>query len=388
MSFSKSPPTIQDFLDAYRAGIVGRKDNRADLSEGSKLEQIGGTAAIAWSRLALRNVNLFDDSQTSSATGDALTKRVSKIYGIDRILDTMGAGTANISRPDTSLGGDTIWQGTRIELVSHSGIVSPSEYEVTEDTPVSATATNVQLPIRAMTLGNAIDVRPGDDIYARIADGIWDTSWTVNAMTCSEGSAFESAGAYRARAKQARLDQRFGQYQSLFRACASVGAKHVVLFPSNYGGDDQDHGLNRLYVGDDTYNASTTLLRNCIIALEKARCLGDQLQIGPMVPTPLTVNAVVFLSVSPAKVDTTALIRRLRAYTVAALRQDYTYSLDAFRGAMYEASSLVQDVTFNNPPVDGPVLTLVNGVLNFPDSLPRYTMITDNVSFSLRGPNG
>lgn len=49
--FATDRPTVADFLSAYKGAIRGTKDNRADLNEGSMYEQVGGVAAIIWSRM-------------------------------------------------------------------------------------------------------------------------------------------------------------------------------------------------------------------------------------------------------------------------------------------------------------------------------------------------
>lgn len=383
--FTSNRPTIDDFLRTYGDAIRGIKDARADFVEGSLYEQIGGVAAIVWSRLVQRDENLFSDTQTNSATGDALTQRVLKVFGVDRLLDAPGSGTIVVTRPSTGTG-DTFWTGTRIEVVDRNGLSELSEYEISSDVPVVGSTTRVTLPIRAIANGPAVSVRVADAVYPRFADAIWDSTWTIEALDCDAGTAFEPAPVVRARARTSRLALRKGLPRAIIDACKSVGADQVVIFPSNFGGDEMDGGLNWVYVGDSSFNASVELIRNCKLALESARSLGDNLQVGPMVNTNLIVKADVFLNESPAKVNQVLLVDRLRKYVVAALKQDYTYSLDTFRGALYQASPLVQDVTFSIPSTDGTLLATRNGVLNFPASLTRYQLLPDNVTLTLRSP--
>lgn len=384
--FTTKRPGVSEFLAAYKGAIRSEKDSRADLNEGSRYEQIGGVTAIIWSRLVQRDETLFESTQTDTADGTALTSRLKTRFNVDRVLDGPGTGKAILTRPDATAGGDAFYEGTRIEVVSRLGFSEPQEFEVAADTPVATTATRVVVPIRAVDVSQAVTANAGDDSYPRVSDTIWDPSWVVQSLTCSAGTTFESAPVFRARARTSRKEQRFGQSQSIIAACESAGAQHVVLFPSNFGGDDVDYGLNWVYVGDGSYNATTSLVRACTLALESARVLGDNLQVGAMVQTNLAVAATVQLNIAPAKVNTSSLVQRLKKYIVSSLQQDYTYSLDALRGSLYQASSLVQDVTFTTPLVDAPILTMQNGALNFPTFLPRYSILPDDVNLALVGP--
>lgn len=329
---------------------------------------------------------MFNDTQTNSAVGDALTTRIEKIFDVERYLDSPGTGTVILSRPSSGTGG-TIYRGTRIELVDRSGLSEPIEYEVSVDTILASTATRTEIPIRALAVAAAVTAYASDQVYPRLVDSTWDDTWSVQLLTCAAGTSFEPAAAVIARARASRRDRRFGQERSIVTACMGAGAAHVALFPSNYGGDDIDAGLNWVYVGDGSYNASTSLIRSCVLALESARTLGDNMQVGAMVQTDLILNATVYLNDSPAKVNQTALTQRLQNYACSALRQDFTYSLDSIRAAMYQASPLVQDVIFSVPTSDAPLLTTTNGMLNFPATLSRHRLLPDNVTLTLRGPS-
>jgi len=383
--FTTDPPSIQQFLDAFKAGVLTRAST-ADLNEGSRYEIIGGAAAICWSRMVQRDTDLFNNIQTSTAEGDALTDRLQKIYGFDRILDQYGVGTIRLSRTNTSAGGDTFWEGTRVALTSRFGIGDPIYFEVSQDTPVLSAATFAEVPIRATVVGGEVSATAGDDNFPRIVDAIWDPTWAITSLTCSAGTEFENAAVARARARTAQRSKRFGQAQAMIAACAAVGADHVVVFPSNYGGDASDYGLNWVYVGDASFNGSADLVRRCVIALEASRVLGDDLQVGPMVQADLSIAVTVNLVDAPAKFNQDALIERLHNYLIAAVSTDYSYSLDAWKGALFKASPIVQDATFTSPTIDATVLTTLNGVSNFPEQLPRYRLLTDKVTITLKGP--
>lgn len=379
--------TITEYLDAFRSGVVGASDDNADAFEGSMYEVIGGAAAIVWSRQSQRDADLFADTLTSTASSDALTSRLKLLYDYDRPVDAGGTGQVTLTRSNISSGGSTFWKGTRIALVSRLGVVAQGEYSIVNDTVVSPTAIRATIDIQSNTPGNlAVQASYADDVHPAFIDAIGDTNWSIQSMTCGAGTLFEKAPQARASARQLQRDRRYGQVKAIVDACQKVGASNVVIFPSNYGATD--YGLNMVYVGDGSLRSTQSLINQCALALDDVRVLGDTIQVAGMQPVALNVEVQVYLYDSPSKINRQALEQRLRSYMVQAIKYDYTYSRDALQGALFQASTLVQSVTFTAPVSDAPVLSTVNGALNFPNVLTRYHLDPANISIYLRGPNG
>lgn len=385
--FSTEKPTIAEFLSSYKDGGVGVRDQYIDVHEGSIFEIVGGTAAILWSKEVQRDEDIFADIFTDTADGDALTDRIRLIYGVDRYLDTSGTGTASISRPTVSGGGGTLWEGTRVAVYDRSGLAEPTILEVAADTFIDATATLATVPVRSVKTGNdAIVATLNGTISPRFDDIVWDTTWRIDSLTCDVGTKFEPAAELRARARQTRLDQRLGFAPAILAACRRAGAGKVALFAADYAGTSFDSGMNYIYVADSGYRTTAKLLGDCMLELEKTRILGDNMQVRPMQSVALAVSATVYLIDTPTKFNRPALIQRLQKTIAASLDQDFSYSLDGFRGGMFKSSTEVQDAEFAAPTVDGTILTTVNGYPAMPGTLTRYTLRPENIIIQLSGP--
>lgn len=372
-------PTIQELIDAFRRGIRVNSDELADVRSGSVYEYVGGTAAILWSREAQRDTDLFAACKFNTMSGDDLTIMGSKRYGIDRFVDTAGIGTATVSRPSAGTAG-TFWEGTRI--LAHGALAQQAYYEVAADTHVGAAATQVSIPIRAVALGVGTAIRTNS---ARFDDPIWDSSWTVSQIICAEGTDFESADQYRSRVRALRKDRRKGYRTSIVKACADVGASHVALFASDYGGDANDRGLNVCYVGGNGYTSDDTLVRKCTVALDSVRIQGDNLQVLQTLPVRLTIDLSVTLYNPARNYDRTKLIRLVQDSIVQYIGQDgaWGYRLPRMAGAIYRNIPQTQSVVFNSPTTDATVLQPILGQLNFPSALPRYFLRADDITVNL-----
>jgi hypothetical protein len=372
-------PTISKLRDAFSKGVRGRKDGFADLRIGSALDHFAGAGAMMWARQARRDSDMWSAIYLDSAEGDDLTRHLADRYAFERIPDAYGTGYALLNRLTTSGGAGTVWKGTRIRVVGPR--VTPTAFVVTEDTPALSTDTHLRVPIRAPKPG------PGyatESLSARVDDPIWDATWSVSRLVCGEGTAFEPAAISRARFRDARYDGRVGFRESIETACVAAGATYAVAFQSDYAGDAYDQGLNYVYVGDSNYNGDAALVRAVKVELEKARVLGDNAQVLPMVRTPLRIHAQVSLWDGPSRVNLTGLARVLRDSAVKyfdGARKGFSYNREAIVGGWLRASKAVQSADITTPTADSNVVVSTLGTLNFPDTLPRYVVQETDVDF-------
>lgn len=386
--FSTPIPGIADFVRIYGDAIVGRKDSYADTREGSVYDYPGGVSAVLWSRESQRDEDMFAVDYLDTATGDDLTDLVLRRYGIQRYLDTPGVGVVTFQRTSTAAGGGDIWEGTRIAVVDVSGRSEPTYYEVADDTSVASTATTVSAPVRATFngLGAKISATINDVKRPRLDDVLWDSSWVAVRLDCQDGTELEPPDKLRARVRQTRLDNRSGFPRAIIRACNRAGAARVALFRSDYGDGTSDAGLNVCYVGDVGYNATSALVKACMVAVDSARVCGDGLQVLPMLSQALTVKATVYLTDAPSEFNLQALGSRLQRALSSYAGLGFAYGIDELRGVMIAASSAVQDAAITTPSSDATVLQTIGGVLNFPAVLPRYTIRQEDVHLTFVGP--
>jgi len=387
MPFNSPQPTIADFLEMYRAGVRGVCDRFADVREGSAYEHIGGLAAILWSREVQYDEDAFDAIYFATADGQDLTDLVLQRYGKARILDTPGLGFATFTRTVVA-GATTINAGTRIMIGDVTGKSQPIYYEVASSTPVTAFQSSVQVPIRATFPGPSSSFASSrGDVRPPLLVDILEGTWRVDTLACGAGTTFEPAADFRARVRTERKAARSGYLPAFRAACTSAGATHIYPFASDFGGDANDVGLNVIYVTDDSFQTPPSLLTGCTLALEKVRILGDQLQVRPITTQALSVVATITLHDQPANYNIDRLRARLTNALTLYLTQSFAYSRDEMAGAMIQASSAIQDVSFLRPTVDVGILRDVGGgLLGFPDVLTRYTLDPLNVTLTFVGP--
>lgn len=380
MPSAKPIPTVSDFITAAKNALRGRFDNRSDVRDGSVYDYIAGTAAMIWSQELQRDRDLFRASYTDTADGQTLTDRILLKYGVTRIVDGYGTGTAQLSRTSSAAGAGTVWAGSRI-IVS-SANTEPKVYSVASNTLVGATATAVTVPILATVPGSvtAISVSSG----AFFDDPLWD-SWTVGTLVCSDGTTFEAADAFRARARANILDSRSGRAPSIVQACRDAGAAKVVAFSSDYSGASSDYGINVVYVGDNSFVGTTSLVRECMVALESHRVLGADMMVLPMTYGALPVTMSVSLWDSPANFDQaglTSLIRDAVGRYFSSDSNAFAYKLDAMSGCVFNVSPDIQSVSFSRPASDASL-----SAASWPATLTRYTVTPDSISVMLSGPS-
>lgn len=373
--------TIRGFLEhAKRGGVV--EDKVADYNTGSDYESLSGPNAIIWSHQSQRDTDLWRATRFNDATGDDLTKLVERRYGILRVKDTRGQGYATFKRATAGGGAGTIWKGTRIRALV--GVrTQPTFYRVTEDVSVPAAELQIQVPIEAVKYGPGSREDSFDDLS--LEDGLWDASWTVAYLRCSEGTRLEPATDYRARVRRERLSGRVGHLAKIQQVCYDAGARVISCFQSNYAGSAYDYGLNFVYVGDLGYTATPALIRACTLALRSVRVAGDNLQVLPLTRGSVTIDADIYLRDSPQVLP----VERLEAiHRQAILRYfgnddgRYEYTLGGIESAIAVTGIDVQDVKLVLPRTGASILT--NG--NFPSSLPRYFATDHNIHLRYHAP--
>jgi hypothetical protein len=373
-------PTIADLTQAFHSAVRARRDRRADGRDGSAYDYIAGTSAILWSREAQRDADLFRAIYFDEAEAEDLTERTRRLFGIDRVLDTPGRGFATLVRPTATRGAGTVWEGTRIRDAAAAS--TSIAYSAAQNTDVQASDLYTVVPIRATQTGGGVAVHASRGT-AQLDDPLWDPSWTVASLSCDDGTDFELAHVFRARVRAQRLAQRAGYAPRIIRVCESVGADHVALFRSDYGGED--HGLNACYVGDAGYSGSLDLVRRVTVALEPVRVCGADMPVRPLTVATLSVRASVTLWDDPAHFHVAALEQTLRAALLSAFdgaREGFSYQRDALAGALTRVSDAVQSVRFDEPLSDASVLQ--SG--QFPSTLTRYVLPPTSCRLTFQGP--
>jgi len=382
-------PTLTELVRAFHDGVRAQRDRYADGHEGSVYDHFAGVGAIHWSRQARRDTDMFRAVYFATAEGTELTNLLADRYAFARVPEAYGTGTARLSRTSTAAGSGTVWKGTRIALTGD--LVEQKLYVVTEDKPVGATDTTVDVSVRAERPGpgTAVEFGASSTLRARVDDPLWDTTWTVATITCADGTAFETAADARARLLDERSDDRVGFVEAIIDACKAAGAANAVAFPSDYGGDSEDHGLNMVYVGDAGFSGTAALVRAVQRELEAFRVLGDNLQVRALARQDLVLEVAVQLWDTPSRVNQEGLRALLKGVLLGYFDGStggFSYNRDAMVGAMMKASPDVQYATFATPATDAGVLSTVNGLLNFPSSLPRYRVAEDDVTITFVAP--
>lgn len=387
MPSSQVLPTIPDLLTAAGNALRGENDQYADSRRGSIHDHAAGPMAILFAREADRDRDLFRDTYLHDASGDALTTLVQGRFGTARVLSTAGMGLASFVRANATAGAGTLLEGTRVALSGLAAI-----YEIAADTLVGATQVAVAgVPIRStvMGTGNAVTGAVG----LTLIDPLYDPLWQPTTLTCADGTDYEPADEYRARALQLRLAARNGYLVRLVQVCQAQGAAYVIAFSSQYGlttdddGYARDYGLNAIYVADGNFQTSANLIAACDEALDSARVLGADLFVGGIRQSNLYAQAVVNLVDDPGRLDLVPIQRACTQSLVsyfAASSSGYTFKRDALTGAIKNAHPAVQQVAdggWKSPSAD---VTLAPN--NWPATLTRYVLLSRNVNLSFVGP--
>jgi hypothetical protein len=333
-------PTIRDLLGASADGVVGVRDSNADVRRGAVYDHFGGSGAILFTREAARDRDLFRAVYLDTAEGDDLTVLVKLRFGLNRVLPSYGTGTALLIRPTPAAGGGTIWTGTRILVFASVASPAARYYAVSADVPVGPGATAISVPVRATNTGPGSAVSLSGAGIGRVDDPLWDPSWMVAAIQCSDGTSLESPADLRARARSTQLAARKGYAVAITSACVAQGASYVALFDSNFGvgsasltGGPKDNGLGHCYVADAGFQTTLRLIRACTVALERYRVCGGDLQVLGMQRSSVDISATVTLRDDPGRLPSPDVaLRDALAAAFSATR--YDYDLDELAGLM------------------------------------------------------
>jgi hypothetical protein len=376
-------PTIDDLLKAAGSALVGERDRYGDKHRGALYEHVVGPTAILFSQEADRDQDLFQDIYFDDAIDDGLTKLIEGRFKIARILDTAGIGTCTFARTTAAAGAGSFLQGTRIQLAG----TPPAVYVVRADTAVGGAATRVQIPIASAVVGSGVAVSAVGGLS--LLDAVYDPLWAPLALLCTDGTDFEEAPVYRARARAERLNARSGYLPQFVTACQNAGAAYVLAFSSTYGlvadDFDNDFGLNAVYVADASHQSSPALVDACALALEASRVFGADLWVGGITQQRLSVQAKVTLVDDPGNMNVVPIERALTQAVLGEFgpsASGYSVKRQALAGAMARASSAVQTVTFSAPAADTPALS----PLAWPASLTRWTLSPMDVAFTFLPP--
>ena len=384
-------PSLKELLDAFNAELAARDDD-GDTHEASDYEEVNGPSALLFRRLAERDRDEFRQIYFAHATDDRLTEYVRRRFRNadgtprERVQLARGVGTAVVQRASAAGGGGTILAGTRIGY--GRGGTEPLRYlQVLTDRVVGAAELIVSdLEVEAETPGSAgtISGDRGDIPILRIEDPLWDNSWVVNSVDCAAGTNYETDDQLRANVRQEKLDRRPGYPDFIKSTCVAAGADTVVLFPSDFLGDELDCGLNRVYVGDANYQTTAALLLACRLAMPSAAMAGAGVQVLPMTNTTLTITATLRFWDVPERFN----LDRARDDAMAAIVEYFAARENPFywraasiRGAILRAVRGLQTVDLATSLAE-PVLSSLFGTV----PLPRYLVAPANVTILSGAP--
>jgi hypothetical protein len=378
-------PSVSDIQTAYGEAIRGQRDRYASTRTGGGFDRAGGPNALLLATQAQRDRWLFRQCFDNTASGEALDDRIEYQYGVPRTKATRGQGSAILERAPGGLGG-TIWTGTRIEALAANSV--PREYRVAQDTQVALGAVSVLVPVEAARTGVGVAINTGARL--RLTDSVFDPTFRPVSLICGDGQEEESPGAYRARAKHARLSRRVGYQQAIEDACEAAGAAYVVALPADTFGPAKDRGLNYVYVADGGFSTPPSLLKACLFAIESKRIGGCDTQVLGMAPMLLKLRVRTRLVDQPSKIDLEPLRENIGAALLDAFnarRTFWTFRLAALAGAVQRTSPFIQFVTVATTPDDGLTWDEAGDpAVGFPSVLPRYFLAPSSVRLSFLGP--
>lgn len=380
MSSRLAVPSVGDFLTAASDAIGGTYGPRVSARRGGTLDLAMGPTAVLWAQEAARDRDNFRQVYAESATGPALDRIVKRRYGIDRIYDTYGTGSCLLQRPTAGGGADTIYAGSRVEVLLPGRL--PAAYAVTSDVPVGPSDLIVTLPIRATRTGQGVAVQASTG-NIRLADIVFDATFAPVSLVCGDGTDLESDADYLARGRTERRDQRVGYPKAIRDACYGAGAANVVILDAGVFGDAADFGVTHLYVSDQGFASPDSLLDACAMAADAARVDGCDMFVLGMEVTPVTLDVAVTLWDSPGSFN----LLGLRTAITAALLEDFNrrpdfwvFSADSLAAAVIGADpDAVQSVAITSSP-SPPTPAFV-------PVLPRYTLRGTDCTISFAGPS-
>jgi hypothetical protein len=377
MSATTPLPTVGDFLEAHADAIRIELGPEQNTRRGSVLDLTAGPTAMIWAAEAARDRALFRQVYTDTASGAQLDSRVLRRYGVSRVHASRGAGQAVLARASAITGG-TLFEGTRIE-VRRALDAESVIYAVAADTAVIAGEALVTVPIRAARPGSGTRITSAQ--YAALADATFDV-FTVQSIWCADGTDEEAPTDYIARARAAKRAERPGYRRRIEDVCRAAGAAYIVLLDAGEFGDAADFGVTHVYVADAGYSSPAALVDACSDAVDAVHIEGNDVQVLPMVPTPVQLDLVVALWQDPGQFDLAGLRQAITATVLAmfnARPRFHLFDHDSIRGEVHRAGGdavqSVSVITDPAPPTPG-----------FVAELPRYMLAAAGVTVAFTGP--
>ena len=375
-------PTIPQMLDAAAAELWARRP-AADAHRGSVYDVEAGTGAMLWIREANRDRASFRGCYVDTCEGSALDWRILKFGGPARVDATKGTGSALITRATVAGGQGTVWAGTRVAVAALGQV--PRFYRVAADTLIDAATSGALIPIEAETAGSGVAVDSGSLNVPRMwfEDRVWDSTWQVTAVSCSDGTVRESDAEYRARWRQGKLDRRPGYRKAIEDALVAQGAVHIALFESDYSG--ADNGINRIFVADGAWQSPVDLLRRCILALESVKVAGCDTTVWGITRTEAAFDLTANLWEQPGNADEAAIRTAVQdgvLHYFSGRDNAFIFRRDGATGSAMQACPALQSLTYGaSDPADTTLSTVLEST-----ALPLLYTSRDLIHVTVAGP--
>lgn len=359
-------PKTSDFLAAWEAGLRGERGVDRNARRGGVYDLVDGPSALLWAQEAARDRALFLACYADGASGEDLERVVSRRYGVVRVQDDYGVGTALLQRP-AGTGAGTVYRGTRIEVLGSGPF--PRVYAVADDVPVGASDLAVSVPVRATRTGAGVQVSTSN--LLRVTDELFDASLAPVSLTCADGTEREDDAALLARGRAGKQRRKVGTPTAVTDACLAVGAANVVVLDANVFGDDLDFGVTHVYVADAGFQSPDSLVDACYVALEGARVEGCDAAVLGMVNTPVTdLRLTVTLSDVPARFDLAALTTLI----VSAELDDFNARSDFWTWSLASVEAVASDAGGDAVRQVSAASAQAPGTPAFVAVLPRFTL--------------
>lgn len=380
-------PSIQEFVNAFQGALVS-ESRYADTHEGAVYDHWNGLGAILWRRMAERDQQEYQALYFNSARGSRLDTYIENHFpGKARVPAQKGQGTVRLRRPSAAAGAGTFLAKTRIAVAS-DGPVAQRYYQLTDDQACAGTDLVLTLNIEAAVAGpdSRIHVFAGERPILRVEDPLWDNTWVVEELACEAGTFYEEDDPARTRIKAELFEERFGYEAAIIKAMNQAGAQVVALFRSDYLGEQNDHGLNLVCVGDANFETSPELLRDCRLALPSAAIAGAGNQVLPITTNYLNFAIRVRFWDSPEKFGMAAAKQAARAAVVEYFEtrdNPFTWDSVGVEGAIRRAVEDTQQIDIT-PSEDPPALDAIFSA--YP--VRRFRTTPERVAITLDLPSG
>ena len=391
MASNAALPTIRELMDAFSVGAISKHEG-ADTHDFANYSALAGMGSLMWSRVAVRDREVFRAIYLDSVVGDALEYRIKAFGGPERVKQSRGVGAVvlawDVDSNGSALG--MFLKGTRIAAIAGDSV---RYYRLAQDTTVSAAFfangsgqyRYISLSIEAELAGSGVAV---DSLKMPIVlhweDIPYNTDWQILSLKCGDGLPGEKDTEYRARYREWLRLRKTGLAATVSRAMLSAGAQKVAIFESDVFGST-DYGINRIFVdlpfATDKFNA-------CKLALDSCVPFGCTTTLGTMTPAHLNIEVVLKVAVDPSKFNPGLIQLSAQQAVQRAIRGSqsaYVFRRDAIRSELFRSIPHLQSVEFDsNTPADTDANAIVSTGCN--DALVVYDSNNVTVRATLEGP--